>query len=148
MRTAAWEVWEWVEPKSVVTNGVKTWETASYELVMNCVYTPSTEPHPSSSKCMWGVLGVGDLWRCGCELHPEEWALLETSQKLYKDVMLETFRSLAAIGKDSTIPSLCHSESKCFWVISTVGWFGLWRAPLWWIEQQARWLYARNVSGI
>jgi KRAB domain-containing zinc finger protein len=35
----------------------------------------------------------------------EEWALLDSSQKkLYKDVMQETFRSLAAVGKDDIIP--------------------------------------------
>jgi KRAB domain-containing zinc finger protein len=35
----------------------------------------------------------------------EEWALVDSSQKkLYKDVMLEIFTSLAAVGRDDIIP--------------------------------------------
>jgi hypothetical protein len=56
----------------------------------------------------------------------EDWAVQDPSQKkLYKDVMLETFRILAAVGKDSTIPLLSHSESTCFFVIGAVASFGL-----------------------
>jgi hypothetical protein len=56
------------------------------------------------------------------DFHPgREWALWNPSQKkLYKDLMLDTFRSLASVIKDITIPLLCHSESKCFLVISAV----------------------------
>jgi hypothetical protein len=45
-----------------------------------------------------------------------EWALLTRSQKkLYRDVMRETFRNLAAVGKgDVIIPSFSQLQSKCF----------------------------------
>jgi hypothetical protein len=56
----------------------------------------------------------------------EEWALLDSSQKkLYKDMMLENFRSLAAVGKNITIPLLSQSESKYFFDIGAVESFGL-----------------------
>jgi hypothetical protein len=39
--------------------------------------------------------------------------------------MLETFRSLAAVGKGVIIHLLSHSESTCFFVIGAVASFGL-----------------------
>ena len=52
---------------------------------------------------------------------PEEWALLEPSQKkLYRDEMWETLRNLASVGKIEDIPSLSQLENKSFLPISVV----------------------------
>jgi KRAB domain-containing zinc finger protein len=43
----------------------------------------------------------------------EEWALLDASQKkLYKDVMQETFRNLAAVSKSDIIPYLLTNRTR------------------------------------
>ena len=50
----------------------------------------------------------------------DEWALLNPSQKsLYKDVMLETYRNLTAIGKIVNFPSHLKVRGQVCIIIDT-----------------------------
>ena len=80
-----------------------------YERILNEVYIYSVVRITLSHVHMFGIFqGVVTYDDVHVNFTQEEWALLDSSQKnLYRDVMLETYRNLAAIGKTVNFFSLC-----------------------------------------
>lgn len=57
----------------------------------------------------------------------EEWLLLDSSQKkLHRDMMLESIRNLASVGKNDKIPFIDLLE-KCFLPVYSVQRCGVWK---------------------